>query len=165
MKLAQVLKLYNRLRYVNIFFGPVLGLYRSKMGDMFNDEDLSPDNVYRMTAKHSGKLSTYNTQIFLPQIFSWKLIAYPVSWILRMIEDYMIKKMRKEGSVTKGKCKAIRVFQKIHFLVFNMIIIDVTFFSVRALLHTTDYSIKGVGNILLSMLLLAMITADLLEIY
>ena len=46
IKMVQSLKLFNRLRYININFGQILGNFLKLMGNMFQDDKMSFDKNY-----------------------------------------------------------------------------------------------------------------------
>ena len=74
--------------------------------------------------------------------------------------------MRREKKVIESLCSFIYYHQKAHFIIFNMWVIDISFFSMRDILHLKgDYNIKSTISLVLAYIVLILIITDLIHIY
>ena len=62
---------------------------------------------------------------------------YFVSWIWKFVSMLMIMYIRHTKRISVNAIKVIRMQRKIHFLVFNLIIVDIAFFGTRTLTQMT----------------------------
>lgn len=98
LKLAQTLKIFNRMGYINIFYGFVLGGFLKEMGLMFKDGSDNPKKVINYSKYHNGKLTDFKVHITLYDSLGYKPFLYLFSWVSKLISIYFISKMKREKS-------------------------------------------------------------------
>jgi len=177
IKMLQVLKLFNRLRYININFGKLLTIFLEKTGAASKDQSLDPDlmMVYSGGAYH-GKLTKLKVMILFLTKLHWKSLFYIISFFMRFYTKSLVKKVKalkskKDGIITYSNvdprvCKKIFFQRKIHFILFNMVVIDFSFFCMRTMLYMRNpMDFNGYLHIVLSYFLLTLIIQDVFYVF
>ena len=58
------------------------------------------------------------------------------SWIGKIVSIYLLRKIKLKRTITSKQVKIFNLQQKIHFAIFNLIIVDLSFNGTRVLAHT-----------------------------
>lgn len=166
IKMAQIMKLVNKLRFINVEYGILLGTFLDNIGDIFNTGKVKcNENMSCFLKRDNGRF----TQDEYPLCFSCYLLLksgiYMFSFIiLRIFENIGIEKssVGKEikGNISLFRIKIWRFFQKIHLLVFNIIVLDVIFFATRRITQSHPMKLFDNIDIFFSIFLLSLIIYD-----
>lgn len=82
LSFAQILKLYERMRFVNIKEGDTLTAFLDKIGQILGaNEHQNAREFWLDSSKFTGKLSEYRIKMFLNNIFLVKLILFYIIWV------------------------------------------------------------------------------------
>lgn len=90
LKMRQILKLFNRLRYINTNFGRILTQFMTSTGSMVKDVSPNPDDVIKYSRNFSGKMSKYRIILVFWNSFNWKICLYLISWILKLYVNKLV---------------------------------------------------------------------------
>ncbi len=92
-----------------------------------------------------------------------KLLIYMLSFLIKLIYIYKIYQHKENKYVTEGFIKAVQMTRKIHFLLFNLIVLDVAFIGTRTVLHAKIIK-ETRFRFMATMIILGMIFYDTVEI-
>jgi hypothetical protein len=81
------------------------------------------------------------------------ILIYLVAWLLKGISIIILEKAKKTQEITKAKCYFVFYSQKINFVSFNTIVIDLLFYGFRTLGHTRNLSFLEIIGTLVVMFL------------
>ena len=97
---------------------------------------------------------------FMEEIKYW---IYLVSWINKIIVMKLVGHRKETGEVTPGFFSYVTFSQKIHFVLFNLVSIDVVFLGTRTILHTKIS--RSIGFLYMwTLVVYNLVILDLLEI-
>jgi len=97
---------------------------------------------------------------FLEELKYW---IYLVSWLNKIIVMKLVGHRKETGEITPGFFSYVTFSQKIHFVLFNLVSIDVVFLGTRTILHTKIS--RSIGFLYLwTMVVYNLVILDLLEI-
>jgi hypothetical protein len=166
IKFLQSVKMFNRLRYINTNFGRILTDFFDKMGKMVKDQSDNPDNLINYSTATRGKLSSFKVKILFTKSLGIKILLYSISYAMKLVPPYLIKDQKWVGKASLKKCKMILLIQKVHFLLFNMFVIDFTFYSLRTMVSITNPdTFWSYSSLLCSYILMIMIMFDIFHVY
>ena len=77
--------------------------------------------------------SGFNFSAFLDELKYW---LYIVSWLNKIIAGYLVTKSKEWDEISVGFFNYVTFSQKIHFVIFNLVSVDVVFIGTRTILHT-----------------------------
>lgn len=109
------------------------------------------NNEINILEKEQSKASSGNSRIlatttikprfkYILLVGEIKYWAYLVSWTLKLVGIWMISEFRKKKKIIIGQVNFIRWQRKIHFVLFNINVLDMMYFGTRSIFHTsTDY--------------------------
>lgn len=141
MRFTQILKVYTRLRYIGVNYGEKLDKYLSDIGLIFNDSETDKDKINDIRMKegsYGGKVSRYRVFAEPFSTLKWKVYAYFGTFLMNFIAVMMTRKIQKNALISKKiakKLKIIAIVRHIHFMLFNMVLINGAFFSSRVIAH------------------------------
>ena len=98
MRFTQILKVYNRLKYIGVNFGYSLDQVLESIGKIFNDseEDLDKiDHIRIQEGGHRGKVSHYRVFMSMTGTLGWKVFAYLISFTIQIILYFTSMKIRR----------------------------------------------------------------------
>ena len=166
IKFTQKLKLYSRLRYLGINFGKILSSFLEGISNFEKDSIANNDDLVYYEDSYNYKLSKYKVNLMMFDKLHYKVALYIFSYALKLLDYFFTKKMRKQKKVIKYQCSFIYYHQKVHFIVFNMWVVDMSFFSMRDIMYLNSaYDLKSFIGIILAYLVMIMILNDLVHIY
>ena len=157
VKFAQILKIINKIRFVNINFGSTLQAFLNKVGELFvsgqpHDEALQVTN----SIGSRGKVSTWYVSLSFGKMFALKLALYLLSWSLLLLHSLIVA---VQGRIPAAYLKVIYWHPKVHVSLFNALHMDFLFYGARAYLHgqrlwTDQVSAAVCGNLVVADFLL-----------
>lgn len=77
--------------------------------------------------------SGFNFGAFLDELKYW---IYILSWLNKIIAGYFVTKSKEWDEISVGFFNYVTISQKIHFVLFNLVSVDVVFLGTRTILHT-----------------------------
>ena len=102
IRFTQVLKVYNRLKYIGVFFGESMENFLTSLGELFPDSetDITRINDQRIQEKGSiGKISYFRVYSDLYQAIGFKLYIYMgLSLISLLAESLVLNCLKKPHS-------------------------------------------------------------------
>ena len=111
------------------------------------------------------KLDNYGTGIRLEGVFLYKVIAYLVLWVAKIISILIFRSMEVDvSSFKKWKIYAVVYIRKIHFSTVGAVSMNVLFFGSRIILHSENTT-KGIVSKLVCGLSMTLLMVDLIEIF
>lgn len=97
MRFIQILKVYNRLKYIGVFFGDNLQQVLNTIGNIFTDSEEGVDKIDRIRiqeASFKGKVSYYRVFMNMTSTMGWKIWAYLISFFVTLICSKVAKNMK-----------------------------------------------------------------------
>lgn len=141
VRLAQLMKFIDRIKFVNLDFKPILNAFFLHVGDVFkpsgalySSEDIPNDRGVR------GKFELYRVGIDAYRILNLNIILYILSWILfRIFAIIPDERLLNRGVMIT----VIKIHQRIHCMLYTMYSIDYYFYCTRSFLHTNIPSVSS----------------------
>lgn len=181
MKFSQSTQMVARLNMLDINFGVILNSFMDGIGNSYNDyEEKSTDNNEGRILENSGLTSKDDLEkgtfgkftqegvylnITRNKILVWKILIYLVSWLFKLcVYFYMMPKIQDEKFLSKWNVKIIEFQRKIHFLIYNFLVIDMIYFGSRSLTHLKVIE-EEYNTLLFTAFFYSLITWDTLEIF
>ena len=138
IKFAQVLKLVNKLYYININFGRRLDAFLKRLEQEQIDHSISDKQLAVYSKTYRGKLT--RSLVSVDGAFQQRLLGtifYLFSWFL-----LFIKKLVQFINLKVPKFALYLMFysSKLHLIIFNLVFIDFIWFATRTVLHSRNLS-------------------------
>jgi hypothetical protein len=135
MKFNQILKVINKLYFININYGTRLTVFLAQIGGT-PDKKTTPKEVYHSKATR-GKFSRAHLPLELFEENLPKCLVYGLSSFIQLI-NYLVLSNR-------NRCSLIFLYfvyysLKVHLIIFNLVFIDFIWFGSRCLLHSRGLS-------------------------
>lgn len=92
-----------------------------------------------------------------------KYWIYLISWMVKIGVYFLINKINSKQTITKGQMTFISLHRKIHFVLFNLVSIDVAFIGTRTLLHLSIQGRLGF-QIFLTGVIYVLMMMDIIEV-
>jgi hypothetical protein len=160
---AQILKLYERMRFLNFKQGDRLTAFLDKIASILGkNEKQNATEFWSNSNKYTGKLAEYQIKMFLDSTFIFKLVVFYTLWVARWILSDIFENMWMRKRAIPGICKMIFFVRKLHFAFLNILLLDTFFYGTHALLHFNIYNPNM--NYLLSILNMVLVTLDMLRV-
>lgn len=123
---------------VNLFLlGTMQSDWESSMvkeGEKKYIKNKSKNGKRRQLAEESGEEGGFSFSNFAKEAKYW---IYLLSWIIKIVLLGLISEIRKQKTIPSEKfIKIVQILKRVHFLVFNLVIIDIIFVGTRTLMHT-----------------------------
>ena len=141
LKFSQMKKLLSRYRFLNINFGELLDIIFKKSGEKYDPKSSLGDrhiNSHGKGFKAKFTREKISLTIFEKDIVS--ILIYIIAWMLKFEAFIMLNIMNYTKKITRMQCYIIHFIQKIHFVAFNNIIMDLVFYSCRMMAQTRAMS-------------------------
>ena len=133
---SQTLKMIARFRFLKVNFGKLLGTFLEKTGDTLEPKtSMSRSSILDNQAGSRGKLSAYNKSITTLDLFHYKIAIYILSFLLRILAKFLVKKMKTKGKINKKLFYFVYIHNRVHFIIFNLYLSGCVFLNARSLLH------------------------------
>jgi hypothetical protein len=157
MKFNQILKVINKLYFININYGTRLTVFLAQIGGVQTKGDGMEEFLHAKSSR--GKFSQAHVTLeFLNQNI-YKVILYSFSFIVQMVNYfYLGYKNRCHVNFLKFYYYSL----KVHLIIFNLVFIDFIWFGSRNLLHSRGFSIP---SYLFTCLILVSLTVDLAMVF
>jgi hypothetical protein len=137
LKFSQVNKLFSRYRMVNMNFGSLLTVYFQSSGEKYDKKTGKGINYLEENSRgFRGKFSYYHMPLDPFEYGLIKIIIYLVSFLVKLGLAYKLTKCKATKKISVKWCKIINLAQKIHFLIFNMVAIDLIYYGMRTVVHS-----------------------------
>jgi hypothetical protein len=137
LKFSQMKKLLSRYRFLNINFGELLDIIFKINGEKYDPKSSLGDrhiNSHSKGFKAKFTREKISLTIFEKDIVS--ILIYIIAWMLKFEAFIMLIIMNHTKKITRMQCYIIHFIQKIHFVAFNNIIMDLVFYSCRMMAQT-----------------------------
>ena len=154
MKFNQILKIINKLYFININYGKRLTAFLVNMGGL---PELSKDNnakVYQANV-YRGKLTDKGVHLDFMSEMNYKIGLYGFVWLMLGV-NYLL--MLLNVRVPKGYLFVMHYGRRLHLIIFNLVFIDFIWFGSHTMLHGRGFGIFDQVIVFLCMLL---ITVDI----
>ena len=165
---SQLLKTLLVFRFTNVHFGDLLEIFMEDLEGRLDPKKIKNYDEYLMLRKgERGKLSRYKKPIDLITSFTTNLVAYLISWILKIIGILVINCFEKNQRIHKVTFYIVYYLKNLHFGLFSSFIASGAFYSTRAILHTKLWPSKTIYYFdkFLAVLSLFLCLVDFLELF
>lgn len=78
----------------------------------------------------------FKIMLLIKELKHW---AYLISWILKITSICIIAGFKQSRTIVANKVKFIKIQRKLHFILFNINILDMVYFGTRSIFHTSPY--------------------------
>ena len=109
------------------------------------------------------KIDYYQQSVFFEGIFMIKILAYDVSWVVKIIGVLLMSQMLKIGKVVEWKLKFLRYQKKAHHAAMMITAMDTFFFGTRIILHRRNTLVGLMVKILL-LINMSLMVIDFIEV-
>lgn len=125
---AQKLNLVGKLKYINIPLGKDVDTFKPKV------KEKNKAHIIKLSKSYGNKLTTLGVGFFPKIGFGIKLFLYYASWFFKsFLFIYIYKK--GESSISIFLAKLIHWGKKIHFAIYNSVLVDICFFHTRVMVN------------------------------
>ena len=157
LKFTQVLKLFSRLRLVNISYGVYLEGFLDSIGNLYDKmyQSKNKDTQAQASGKRlmqqkkfvddeaiykNGWKAKFEEKgipmLLVAKINQQQLFMFLGSWLLRIVSNIIFWWMRNRRFVKPWLLSLVRLQRKLHFVVFNSTVLDILFYGTRTILHS-----------------------------
>lgn len=165
LKFSMIIKLINRLRFINVQYGMALSIFMELVGDITAlSTSKDRDYIDYHTKKKAGKFFEFLVDIEVWKPMSFIIVLYIFFFITKVPIDYWLKRMRLRPKNRQIWMYAIINFHgKFHLMFFTMALMDITFYGARNILHITFNRITNglIANYILACITTLMIGYDM----
>ena len=137
MRFAQIIKLLNRVYYLNINFGNKLGHFLKQIEFVSGTKTqaMTPEYMLQSKLGTRGKLSSRGVVLSFLSTFGWRSGLYVGSWGLKALSLVVVS---FKPVLPKFFLIIIYFLPKLHILIFNSVFIDFTFYATHTLSHSNN---------------------------
>jgi len=163
LKFALTCKLISRFSFLNLKYGSMLGPFYRKASMNFakaNEDD--NDAVAILENGWKGRLSDANIHVDIIEKMRYKLIAYAISWIMKLAGMVFMNSIIKSQYPETKKTIFVYYQKKLHFVILNVTMADGVFFAARSIAH--NKAMTSGGNIISIIFLMAAIFESIIFI-
>jgi hypothetical protein len=167
IRFMQILQLFNRLRYINTYFGKILSSFLEATGTISDDQTKNYNELenYGM-GKWKGKMNKYSVHILFTNAFLLKTCLYLLSFLAKIFSEFLVRRMISAQKVNVRDCKIVYFTRKIHLLIFTIFLVDMSFYTARSIAHVKNYgSSMGGLNFFGGQILLVIMIIDLFSLF
>lgn len=162
LKFSQMSKLFARYRMLNMNFGSILGTYFSVSAKKYDKPSEEGTNYIINNSKGSkAKFTAEEIPLTVFEFGLIKAIIYITSCLVKLAAKFLLNKSKAKKEIKPGMCKFINIQQKLHFVAFNIFVLDMIYFGMRTIIHTT----LGPLPKILTFIGLAFVLYDIVEIW
>jgi hypothetical protein len=164
LRFAQGTKLITRHRMISVNHGLLLRTYLKEANEKFDKpSELSEAEILANTNGNKFKFTKFKAPLNIFETRTIQIALYLFCWLLKLYTLFIIHTVNKTMKTTKFQCYFVLYQQKIHFIFFQMVVLDIWYTGLRTVFHTnSDYKI---GVKLISMLCVTLSFFDLIEIW
>ena len=163
LKFSQMNKLISRFRFLKIEFGILLTKFFQSSADKYDPEStLGEKYILEHTKGFLGKFNEEKVSLTIFEKEWINVMIYITAWILKSQTFVILIISSDTQQITRMQCHFVNFAQKIHFVAFNKIIIDLIFYGLRTISHTRDLSVIEISN---TVVLLFLVFFDVCEVW
>ena len=133
LRLCQILKIVNKLYFININYGQKLDAFLSRLGGLISIKLTTAEDEALHTKHYRGKLSKKHVAVDFVEKNLVHLIFYLTSWALVVLAKSIIQLRLK---LNKALLCVIYYIPKVHLIIFNLVFIDFIWMTSRFSLHS-----------------------------
>lgn len=100
MRFTQILKVYNRLKYIGVVFGERLENYLGMVGNFFKDSEEGTVEIDRITVSekgYNGKISQFSVYPSPIPVQGFRVYLYLGAFVLKTIANFYSKALTFEN--------------------------------------------------------------------
>jgi hypothetical protein len=137
VKFLIMFKILDRLKLLNVYFGPLLGGFLDAIGNILNltSGTGGRDRGFRFDTKTRGKITQYKLDNLALYHIPMKYAIYIATWFLDMPRIKIWRYAKSLDNMGKADRAFCLVAEKIRFLIFTSFISDIALFSLNELIH------------------------------
>jgi hypothetical protein len=133
MKFNQILKIINKLYFININYGTRLEAFLKGMGEQTgNLTKEESDRMMKQVDKYRGKLTKEKVRFDFLYLMTYKVGLYMAVWALWIVH-YALEVVG--AKVSKWYLHVMYWCGKVHLIIFNLVFIDFIWYGSHALMH------------------------------
>jgi hypothetical protein len=153
MKFNQILKVINKLYFININYGTRLTVFLAQIGGV-TKKNAPRSEVYHSRATR-GKFTTAHVELDMIEEYTVKWILYTVSAVVQVV-NFLLIGSKKRWHI--AYLYFVYYSLKVHLIIFNLVFIDFIWFGSRTLLHSANLAFS---HYLFTALIMALLSFDL----
>jgi len=133
LKFSMIIKLLNRMRFINVQYGMALEKFMKVVGDISSISTAQDkDRIDLYSEKKSGKLYTYGVELEIWNAMSYVLVLYWIFFFVKLCVDrYVVKLAEKKVEGNVYIYSIFDLINKFHFMFFSMTLMDIPFYGAR----------------------------------
>ena len=135
LRLCQILKIVNKLYFININYGQKLDAFLSRLGGLISIKLTTAEDEALHTKHYRGKLSKKHVAVDFVSKNKLHLTVYLSSWTLLILLK-LIKIVRFK--MTLAALCVVYYIPKVHLIIFNLVFIDFIWMASRFTLHSRN---------------------------
>lgn len=156
-KFSQLIKIFNRLFFLNVYFGESLGGFLSQIEQYSSTKSDQMSIKYQESLRLGSRAKLTQRRVItrFETVFHWKIGLYLLSSLFKILCDRV---MGDTPSISKGMLKVLYFMPKIHLIFFNMVFLDIAFYSTFTFQNSTN-----AFSVILSYFCITFLAVDVLE--
>lgn len=151
MRFTQILKVYNRLKYIGVHLGDSLDSFLIAIGEIFSDSETDPERIdlqRKIEKGWKGKISNFrvygefgsNLGFRIYIYFVFKIITLGLNHIGVPIIKSRYERIQPKSEAAKLKnflvaVRVVNIVRYLNFVVFNIVVVDGCFYASRIMIH------------------------------
>lgn len=147
-RFLQRIELFTNLRYVNVDFGKeVETVMDSLAGDQYIPRSVKVQTTYQeeISKKFSrGKLTSKKVPLFMGNYKVAQISVYVFSFLFQLSSKLLVKIKSKNDFLFKLIIYLVYYSRKLHLVIINLVILNLTFFGLRIVLHVNYSSLQDI---------------------
>ena len=144
-------------------FGEILETLLISFGDYMDNSRIKNKSDFILNrAGSKRKFDTYSRAIVTFPNYTFKIIAYLISWALKLVAILLTKIAKKKEKINKVVFYFIYYHNKAHFGIFNTFIAQGVLLTTRTILHTKTFpsSLSIFIDKIISIICLTLVVTD-----
>jgi hypothetical protein len=134
MKFNQILKIINKLYFININYGSRLTPFLAAIGEMGGGTiSLDADYNTKHQSSYRGKLSKARLSFDFVPAMNYRIGMFLTSWLIWLLH-WSLMAMRVR--VSKNYLHVMHFCRRVHLIIFNLVFIDFIWYGSHALMHS-----------------------------
>ena len=154
MRFTQILKVYNRLKYIGVHFGESLDNFLIAIGEIFSDSETDPEKIdlqRKIEKGWKGKISNFRVYGEFGSNLGFKIYVYFALKLITMaVNSFAVPAIKSKYRLASspqneanlksllGMVKVVNLIRYLNFVVFNIVVVDGCFFASRIILHLSE---------------------------
>jgi hypothetical protein len=159
VRFCQILKIINKLYFININYGKRLDAFLSKIVASFKLKTTSSTELVYNQSNYRGKISSHKISLDVYEDYKILIFVYFGSWLLKL--GFAVLSVLRPR-VNKWVFLCLYVQPRVHLLIFNATFIDFLWLGSRTMLHARSLPIFSV---IIAYTLFGLISLDIISTY